>query len=80
MICAVAAKKGYRINPRAGVAWRVSTYSAMGRHDDAIAATQRAAEYAPPWTLRWALPVPGQPDGQGARCATLLKRPATAYM
>ena len=78
-----AAKKALEMNPRSGVAWQALgfTYSAMGRHDDAIAANGRAAEYAPPWTftLGIAYAQAGRMDEARAVMQTMLKRPPTAY-
>jgi hypothetical protein len=65
------------------VAWQVLgyTYSAMRRHDDAIMANLRAAEYAPPWTFTVGIAYAqaGRMDEARAVMQTMLKRPATAY-
>jgi hypothetical protein len=53
----------------------------MGRHDDAVAAATRAAEYAPPWTFALGIANvhAGKLDEARAVLEFLLKRPATAY-
>ena len=57
------------------------TYSLLGRHDEAIVACQKAAEYAPPWTfaLGVAYAMAGRTEEARSVLQKMLARPPTSY-
>jgi tetratricopeptide (TPR) repeat protein len=77
------AKKALAINPSAAIAWSVlsHTYSDLGRHSEAIAAAQRAADLAPPQTfaLGIAYARAGRLDDARAIRQRMESRPRTSY-